>query len=202
MKMPKIPQGAAPVGEDDLDGLIPSGVKTREQLNALEFSNINEAALKYLTQPPSEKKAPFTALWLKELHREMFGAVWEWAGQFRTTELSVGVPVHKISQEIKQFEGDYETWLKEKMRQSEIAARIHHKLVWIHPFRNGNGRWARLAANIFLMQKRKPLIFWPEDEIFIGKTFRREYIKTLHKADQGDIQELTALQEKLAGKTE
>ena len=195
--MSKIPEGATPVGEDDRDGLISSGVKTREQLNALEFSNISEAALKYLASPPSEKKAPFTALWLKELHREMFGAVWKWAGQFRTTELSVGVPVYTVSQEIKQFEGDYQTWIKEKIRESEIEARIHHKLVWIHPFRNGNGRWARLAVNIFLMQKQKHLILWPEDEIFIGKTFRREYIKALQAADQGDIRKLTALQEKL-----
>jgi len=189
----KDPLGATPLTVEDREGLIPEHITTREELNALEFANINEVYLKYLAGKPSATKAPFTVEWLRKVHREMFGQIWKWAGQFRRRDLNVGVQVHHIASELKKFESDLKVWERHKHGVLEIAAKIHHRLVWIHPFRNGNGRWARLASNIYLKREDERLTSWPEKELFIGGGFRKKYIQALQKADQGDIAGLMKL---------
>lgn len=75
----------------------------------------------------------------------------------------------------------------------EITARIHHRLVQIHPFENGNGRWARMVTNIYLKKKGFEPIQWPEEQMFIANEFREKYIKTLKAADLHDYQPLIKL---------
>jgi len=57
---------------------------------------------------------------------------------------------------------------------------IHHELVYIHPFFDGNGRVARLAMNLLLMQKTYPLAV-------ILKNDRKKYYQLLSKADKGNL---------------
>ncbi len=192
------PSGATPLEPDDLEGLIPDHITTREELNEAEFANISEAHIKYLGRIPSRKKAPITASWLKTLHREMYGAVWRWAGIPRKREMSVGVLPHHIEPELKKLEDDFTSWEKHKHDPLEISARLHHRLVWIHPFPNGNGRWARLAVNIYLKEQAKPLIVWPENEIIIETRVRDEYLKALRAGDKGDLDPLLKLHKRFA----
>ena len=64
------------------------------------------------------------------------------------------------------------------------AAFIHHELVRIHPFLDGNGRVARLLTNLFLMKKGYP-------PIIVKKTDRKRYYRALDKADHGDMSEFS-----------
>ena len=89
----KAPLGSTPLSEEDRTGLIPKHITTREELNGGEFANINQAYLKYFAGRLTPKKAPFTFNWLKKLHAEMFGEVWELAGKIRTKEILPGIPV-------------------------------------------------------------------------------------------------------------
>ena len=75
----------------------------------------------------------------------------------------------------------------------EQAARLHYRAVWIHPFKNGNGRWARLLANIWLRLHGSPIVLWPDESIGQESIIRNEYIKALKFADQGDFGPLLAL---------
>jgi len=168
---------------DDISGLIPKNILTQEQLNIAEFVNINKVMLKYFTKKLTPKTAAFKYQWLMKLHCEMFGEVWKWAGKPRKTEKSVGVKPYLIGQEIHRFEKDVEEWEKAKMPMVEIAARIHHRLVQIHPFENGNGRWARMATNIYLRKRGFDAIQWPEEQMFIADEFRAKYIEALKSAD-------------------
>lgn len=183
----KEPSHSTPLDEEDKAGLIPEYVTTREELNSLEFANINQAYLIYFSGKLTKAKTPFSFKWLKVLHEEMFGAVWEWAGEIRKKDIAPGIPVHQILPEMKRFEGDLESWEGFKHEPLEIAAKIHHRLVWIHPFRNGNGRWARMASNIYLRREAKPLVKWPENEFFIESTFRKKYVQALQEADRGQL---------------
>ncbi|KKP67892.1 MAG: Filamentation induced by cAMP protein Fic [Candidatus Roizmanbacteria bacterium GW2011_GWA2_35_19] len=73
-------------------------------------------------------------------------------------------------------------WVKDnqkKIHPIELAAMIHHRLVYIHPFFDGNGRTARLIMNLFLIQKGYPLVM-------ILKNDRKRYYESLDKADKGD----------------
>lgn len=183
----KVPFGATPIDEDDRIGLIPEHITTREELNAAEFANINCAYVKYFSRTPSRRKAPFTCEWLKKLHYEMFGDVWEWAGKLRIKDIAPGVPVAQIATEFYKFQGDVEAWEKYEHDLLEIAVKIHHRLVWIHPFRNGNGRWARLASNIYLRRNSLAIVQWPEGEFLVADSLRKEYVSALQKADRGSF---------------
>jgi Fic family protein len=68
---------------------------------------------------------------------------------------------------------------RSKLHPIELAAILHHKLVYIHPFFDGNGRTARLIMNLILMQRGYPLVL-------ILKNDRKRYYDALTKADGAD----------------
>lgn len=72
----------------------------------------------------------------------------------------------------------------------ECAIRLHHRLVWIHPFPNGNGRWSRMAADVFLRSNNLPPLTWGSISRVDTDTLRRSYISALRKADNYDFDDL------------
>src|SRR5205085_2559464 len=139
---PLIP-GQTPI--DDLSGLR-MGITTQAELNAHEAENIRRAVLKYLAGRPSRRSARFDTAWAMRLHREMFGRVWKWAGAVRTRETNLGSPPDRIAVDLRTLLDDLRAWEGSGMPLLEQAVRLHHRAVHIHPFPNGNGRWARLLA--------------------------------------------------------
>lgn len=186
------PDGATPI--DDADGLILTEVTTRRQLFIVEARNISKAITKYLASLPSKRKAPFTLSWAYRLHREMFGDVWEWAGKRRTVDLNIGVSAHQIQHDLKNLLDDLAYWQENSTYSIiEQATRLHHRAVLIHPFKNGNGRWARLLANIWLMRGRSAPVNWPEHHIQNASKIRKEYLDAIKAADQCDYTALLDL---------
>lgn len=172
-------------------------IRTQNELNVLEFENISKATTHYLVRHPSKKKAPFTYEWFLKVHQEMFGNVWEWAGKIRRSDKNIGVDKLRIPETLKNLEKNYNHWLALDMNPSEIAARLHHRLVWIHPFENGNGRWARLITNIYLKQNRLLLIKWPDQALLAKTDIRERYLNALRQADQHNLHPLMDLQAEL-----
>jgi Fic-DOC domain mobile mystery protein B len=83
----------------------------------------------------------------------MFGGVWKWAEEFRTTERNIGVDSWRIESDLHTLLDDVRYWIDHKTYTAdEIAVRFHHRLVFIHPFPNGNGRHSRLAADLLITQ--------------------------------------------------
>lgn len=117
----------------------------------------------------------------------MFGKVWKWAGKPRNKEKNLGVHFFEIEIEIKRYLEDLDYWLKNSMDIIEISARSHHRLVFIHPFNNGNGRWARFAVNLLLKDHSGKIMRFPEDELLLSSKIRNVYIKALELADRGDM---------------
>jgi Fic family protein len=100
-----------------------------------------------------------------------------------------------ISTELKNLILDLEFWEKdESFSIIEIAARIHHRAVQIHPFTNGNGRWSRMLANIYLKQNGLQATKWNENLLQEENPHRDDYIKALKKADNLDYKDLIKLQ--------
>lgn len=178
---------------NDISGLKLSHSKsyTLKEIYIKEAENIANATLKYLSAQPSKKDTPFSYEWLLTLHKEMFGDVWEWAGKLRHNELSIGVKAYLVPMELKKLSDDIEYWMKHKSFDVyETAARIHHRAVQIHPFQNGNGRWSRMLANIYLRQNGLMPVKWQEDLLAKENPKRSDYIKALKKADNGDYKDL------------
>jgi len=185
---------ATPFG--DVSGLkLPNNkVYTLNEVYEKEAENIANATIKYLSAPPSKREATFSYGWMMDLHNEMFGDVWDWAGKLRKIELSIGIKAYLVPMELKKLCDDMAYWDKNKTFDVfETATRIHHRAVQIHPFQNGNGRWSRMLANIYLRQNGKMPVRWQEDLLAKENPKRSEYIEALKKADNGDYNDLIEL---------
>jgi Fic-DOC domain mobile mystery protein B len=193
----ELPPGATPLTAEDLEGLLPKYITTRRELNDAEFKNISDASKIYLL---SRKKIQFILGNLYKIHKEMFGNVWAWAGKKRKTNKNIGVDKAQIDIEMKKLIDDLQYWLDHKMDTIEISARLHHRLVYIHPFNNGNGRWARFIVNLFLKEHLDSYINFPEDELLLTTSIRKTYIKALQEADNLDYGLLIDLQKKYISK--
>jgi Fic family protein len=106
------------------------------------------------------------------------------------------VKPNQIGAELHRFESEFRQWEEKNKNSLEVSAYLHHRLVWIHPFENGNGRWARMAANIYLHKKASPIIIWPHDLGLVKKEIRPIYIAALKTADNGDFTSLIAFHKK------
>jgi Fic-DOC domain mobile mystery protein B len=181
----------------DISGLIQKHISNRGELSIAEAANILEPTVKYLAGKPTRRQAPFTLKWVYKLHREMFGKVWQWAGRRRQQELNIGVPHYQIDTQLQNLLNDLIYWRDNtKTPLSEQAAMLHHRSVQIHPFQNGNGRWARMLANIWLRQQGSSITAWPDEVIGEVSTIRAEYIEAIKAADNGNYAPLIALHER------
>jgi Fic-DOC domain mobile mystery protein B len=189
-------------GETPIDpsGLRDRSITTRLELNKAELKNITKAHVKYLAAAPTKRMAPFDYAWLLHLHKEMYRDVWKWAGRLRQEDLNLGVPWRQVSEQVLALTHDLPCWSESGMSLLEQATRLHYRAVWIHPFSNGNGRWARLLANVWLRRHGAPLVLWPEESIGQESPIRDDYLKALKAADDGDFGPLLALHTQHAGR--
>lgn len=185
------PEGATPLSPDDILGLKHKHVETREQLNELEAANILQGQIWASKLKVRTLESIFVRDFIAELHRALFGDVWDWAGDFRLRELNIGVDPLNIPVELHNFLEDAKCWIEfNHYDHLELSARIQHRLVKIHPFVNGNGRHSRIFTDIvrvFLL-KEKPMK-WAEAKLENMTTERAAYISGLRKADGGDFTE-------------
>ncbi len=188
--------GETPI--DDLSGLKVKGIRLRKELNRLEAENILKAVELYFTARISRRHAPFDHGWVLQLHKEMFGDVWHWAGKLRTSDLNLGVPFQQVEGLLFDLLKDLEAW--QGVPWHLQAAMLHHRAVKIHPFLNGNGRWARMLANIWLRVNGQPHTLWPETAVGETSVLREEYLQALRAADEGDYQLLQDLHQRYAPK--
>lgn len=178
------PSGATPLTPDELLGLKAKHITNRGDLNELESANIVEG-LTWLERRPKSFDA-LTDNAARAVHKRLFGKIWNWAGAYRLTEKNIGVPVWQIATEMRTCLDDARYWRKNSVYQPlEAAARFHHKLVWIHPFANGNGRWARIMADVYLSEIDKDVFLdWSGGGTLVADSeHRATYIAALRAAD-------------------
>jgi len=179
---------ATALSEDERRELIPS-ISTRAELNELERLNINEARVWALRARQVRRDDLLTAGFSRELHRRMFNRVWRWAGRHRATERNLGWEIHRLAEGVHNAFADARVWLEHSTYPvAEVAVRLHHQLVVIHPWPNGNGRHARLIADILVAARGEEELSWGarSDLAAAGET-RGRYIAALQAADRGDF---------------
>ena len=184
------PDGTTPLDADELEGLRFKHVSTRGELNQLEQANILEG-MDWLKKQKSP--AVLTEDFVRNLHQKLFGKVWKWAGSFRETEKNIGVDPTQVAMQLRQLLDDTRYWIEhETYPPKELAARFHHKLVYIHLFPNGNGRHARLMADTLLTKlMAASSIDWAGGYSLENMNERRaQYIAALRAADKHDFSEL------------
>lgn len=178
---------ATPLTQEECDGLIPTHITLRGELNELEQKNIAKADQWVFER----KRKILDEGFLRGLHRRMFDDVWNWAGEYRTSQKNIGIEPFRIQPELRLIIGDASYWIvHQSYGADELAARFHHRLVFIHPFADGNGRWSRLAADLLIIQQGGGRFTWGRANLQAGGDVRRAYIDTLHAADEHDLNPL------------
>lgn len=184
------PDGATELDVDERAGLRYKHVTTRGQLNQLEQANIQEG-LKWLDQ--KKNLQILDEGFIRQLHKKLFGQVWNWAGTFRQTEKNIGVDPRQISVQLRALLDDVRYWAEHgTYSPREACLRFHHRLVHIHLFPNGNGRHARIMADMVMARVFKgPPIDWAGGHDLQYMNERRQaYIQALRKADERDYSAL------------
>lgn len=186
--------GATPLDEDDLAGLIPTWVTTRADLDAVENEGIQRAVLwVFSPRVRYEVEDLLTAAFADRLHVRMFGKVWRWAGKRRQRVTNIGVEPHQITTKLRDVFDDAAYWhthADAEFTPVEVAARLHHRLVAVHPYPNGNGRHSRLMADAYLRRCGLPSFGWGGLDLSATTESRARYIEALRAADAGDYASL------------
>lgn len=185
---------STPLTAEEKDGLKLKWITLRSELNEAEARNIAQAQIWLMS---NKNKDVCSDTFLRELHKKMFGDVWKWAGTYRTSERNIGVVPYQIPIKLMQLFDDVKFWIEKKTYSNrEIAVRLHHKLVQIHPFPNGNGRISRLMADLVLEKLEGTKFYWGNTNLVNVSEVRSAYIAALRKADAGDYSALMEFTQK------
>ena len=107
------------------------------------------------------------------------------------------MPYWQVRVDMRNVEADVGEWLADgsatRYGNDECAIRFGYRLVVIHPFPNGNGRWSRLASDALIVALGGSRFTWGGASLANPGVLRRDYIAALQAADaEGDFQPLLA----------
>jgi len=181
---------STPLSAEEREGLLPTYITTRAELNDAEQANISDADRWAFRRKRDVLDVPF----LRRLHKRMFGKVWAWAGAFsQEVDRRIGLDRHLIEPALHALVGDVRYWIQhQSYPKDEIAARLHHALTRIHPFPNGNGRHARLASDLLLVALGRAPFTWGGAALIATSAMRDDYVAALRAADGHDLRPLLA----------
>lgn len=184
-------EGQTPLDEDEKRDLIPTLI-TREDLDAFEQENILEARKWIMQKSVLAKQDIFTEKFILNLHKRMYGHVWKWAGTYRKSNKNIGIEYYLVPTELRQLLDDANYWLEnETYSVTDLAIIFHHRLVKIHLFPNGNGRHARLCADVIVAKYGGDKLTWGgNSDLTKPDDIRKAYIAALREADAGDYESL------------
>jgi cell filamentation protein len=172
------------------------GIRRRREMDRAEYDALVQAQEAYLELITPDTS--FTALLLCEMHHDWLGGIYEWAGAYRTVELSKGdfrwPPAHLVAANMANLEAGL---LREHtpcrpaplLAIAHRLAEVHAELLLIHPFREGNGRLARWLADLMVLQAG----FSVPDYGFEGRGSRSIQADYLEAVRRGYLEDHSAL---------
>lgn len=185
--------GNTPIRAEEAEHLIPQ-ISTMGELNEYEALNILRAREWAFDRRTMKSTDPLEESYVRELHRQMFDNVWKWAGTYRQTERNIGCAPKEIVQRIPQLIANTRYWLENNTFPIDQALlRFHHQLTRIHPFANGNGRHARMIADVAAVKFGQPEFTWGAGTNLVAEgVARTRYLAALRAldADENDIKSL------------
>ena len=185
--------GQTSLDEEEKERLKILSVSTKSELDDYEQKNI-EQAIQWTIGLKIKVEKLLTEQFVKLLHKLIYSDVWKWAGQFRKSEMNIGVKSFQISTDIRVLLDDTKSWIENKSYSpAEIAIRFKHRIVSIHCFPNDNGRHSRLMADLIAEKIFHNKVFtWGQADFLSSKELdvRTNYLTALQKADDGNFADL------------
>lgn len=130
------------------------GYTNKTEIDQAEFEGFLTAGI--LLTNSLTFRTKFNLKYIKKIHLLSLGELYDFAGKWRSVNLSKGgfsfAAAKFLNQTMQNFESEILKSLPDKSESKENIldqiAKIHAELLFIHPFREGNGRTARLLADL------------------------------------------------------
>lgn len=195
----KTPEGPEALTEPGSRGRVllnRLGIRSKAHMDKAEYEALLAVQTAYLERVAPETK--FTAKLICRMHKDWLGVIYEWAGKYRTVELTKGgfcwPPAYRIHANMMALEKRLLTQytpcrpgpLPEVARQ---MAEVHAELLLIHPFRDGNGRLARWLADLMALQAGLPAPAYG----FTGRGAKTRQQQYLHAVKEGYLKNYDVL---------
>ncbi len=141
------------------------GIKSSKEMDDAEASALERTMAGLVGQ--YNEKLRFTAADIRAIHKSWLGEIYEWAGEYRQVNVSKGdfpfAAAARVPALMEQFDGDVlerntPCNFSERADVVRALAETHVELVLIHPFREGNGRLARILSTLMALQAGLPLL--------------------------------------------
>jgi Fic-DOC domain mobile mystery protein B len=193
---PKFSDGNTPIRPEEAEQLLPR-ISIMAELNEYEALNIVQAREWAFSSRTMKSTNPLDESYVRTLHARMFDKVWKWAGTYRKNELNIGCDPREIVQRIPQLLANTQHLIDQKVFSiDECILRFHYDLVSrIHPFANGNGRHARMIADVVAVKYGRPEFSWGARQNLVADgSARARYLAALRAldADANDMPPLFA----------
>ncbi|MDQ7788015.1 MAG: Fic family protein [Thermodesulfovibrionales bacterium] len=165
------------------------GIKRKREMDEAESIALKTATDKFIGMYDRDHR--FTASDIDTMHKIWLGEIYDWAGKYRQVNVSKGDFNFAASLHISQLMAEFEKGplrkhtpckFKSMERVFQALAEVHVELVLIHPFREGNGRVARLLSILMALQAGLP----PLDFSGIVGRKKKEYIAAVQTGMERD----------------
>jgi cell filamentation protein len=176
------------------------GIKRVREMNILEAQALQSATDQFIRT--FDENHRFTAADIRNMHRTWLGAIYPWAGDYRNLNVSKGDFLFAASHLIPELMSDFEKKVMTRRtpcrysgwpKIADALAEVHAEFVLIHPFREGNGRIARLLATLMALQAGLPqLDFTP-----LAENRGKKYIAAIQAGLDRNYEPLTQIFEKI-----
>ena len=141
------------------------GIKSAQEMDVAEARALEKAMSNFIRS--YAEKHRFTAADLSALHKDWLGEIYDWAGKHRQVNISKDdfpfAAAAQVPKLMSLFERDVlqrntPCNFKDRAEIIRALAETHVELVLIHPFREGNGRVARILSTLMALQAGLPLL--------------------------------------------
>ncbi|QDT43472.1 Adenosine monophosphate-protein transferase VbhT [Gimesia alba] len=148
------------------------GIRDLETLQIAEEEGLTKAYESLLAEVRTD--TPMTSELLCHIHSRIFGDIYEWAGRWRTVQISkpgaIWPPPHYLDESMKTFEkGVLQKYPATQLTNDEVfceaLGEIQGEFLAIHPFREGNARTIKLMTNLLSIQSERPLLIYDTTEV-------------------------------------
>jgi cell filamentation protein len=172
------------------------GITSVRILHLAESENLLAATQQIIDATRADQR--FAAGDIRSMHRRWLEKVYKWAGEYRQVNIAKGGFMFAAANRVPRLMQDFERGpLRDYTpcgfatleTQASALAIVHAELILIHPFRDGNGRCARLLATLMGLQAGLPAL----DFGGVRGMKKREYIAAVHAALARDYAPMTAV---------
>ncbi|RDC63988.1 Fic/DOC family protein [Adhaeribacter pallidiroseus] len=170
------------------------GLKTGDEVALAEFEGFLKAEI--LLTEALTKRTKFNIAYILKIHRLALGHLYSFAGKYRDVNISKGgfpfAAARFLAQTMQDFEEEVLRKLPNTYESKEVLIRdiavVHGEILVIHPFREGNGRTARILANLMTRKQGYPALEFEK----VGEEEFEFYIAAVQKAAEKDYSPMIA----------